>query len=177
MPRLFIAIDLPQQARDQISDLYCAIKGAKWTDENQLHLTLRFIGETDFDTEDRIIGALEHIQFDPFTIKLQSVGYFPPRKDPRILWVGVDDNSCLMQLQACIERSLVNLQLEPDTRKFHPHITIARLDNPHKERVVEMITDNSLFCIEPFSVSDFHLYRSYTGKSGAQHVLEASFGC
>lgn len=176
MPRLFISIDLPEEVKDQISDLYCAIKGAKWTDTEQLHLTLRFIGETDCQTEDRIIGSLSEIHFEPFPMKIKGIGYFPPRKEPRILWTGIEENKNLTDLQARIERALVHLDIEPDLRRFHPHITIARLDNPHQERVVNLITENNLFCSEQFEVSEFHLYRSYLGKTGAHHVLEASFG-
>jgi len=175
MPRLFIAIDMPEQVQDQISDLYTAIQGARWVPQDQLHITMRFIGETDIHTETSIITALEHIRFEPFHITVKSTGFFPLRKDPQVLWVGIDKNTELEKLQHAIERSLTALGIKTEGRTFHPHVTVARLDRPHKERVVQFITDNHLFKTEPFEVTEFHLYRSYPGKNGAQYVREASF--
>ncbi len=175
MPRLFIAIDMPEQVRDQISDLYTAIQGARWVPQDQLHITMCFIGETDTQTETSIITALEQIWFEPFHIAVKSTGFFPLRKDPQVLWVGIDNRTELEDLQRSIERSITALGIEAGRRTFHPHVTVARLDRPHKERVIQFITDNHLFKTEPFEISEFHLYRSYLGKNGAQHVREASF--
>jgi 2'-5' RNA ligase len=175
MPRLFIAIDMPEQVQDQISDLYTAIQGARWVPQDQLHITMRFIGETDTSTETLIIDSLEHIRFKPFHIAVRSTGFFPLRKDPQVLWVGIDNCAELENLQRTIERSLTALGIKADGRVFHPHITVARLDRPHKERVVQFITENHLFKTGPFEIHEFHLYRSYLGKNGAQHVKEASF--
>jgi 2'-5' RNA ligase len=175
MPRLFIAIDMPEQVQDQISDLYTAIQGARWVPHDQLHITMRFIGETDTATETSIIASLEHIRFEPFHIAVKSTGFFPLRKDPQVLWVGIDNSPELENLQRSIERSLTALGINPDSRVFHPHVTVARLDRPHKDRVVQFITDNHLFKTEPFEIDEFHLYRSYLGKNGAQYVKEASF--
>jgi len=175
MPRLFIAIDMPEQVQEQISDLYTAIQGARWVPQDQLHITMRFIGETDTATEASIIDSLEHIRFKPFRIAVQSTGFFPLRKDPQVLWVGIDNRADLEILQRSIERTITSLGMEADNRTFHPHVTVARLDRPHKERVVQFITDNHLFKTESFEIDEFHLYRSYLGKNGAQHVKEASF--
>lgn len=175
MPRLFIAIDMPEQVQDQISDLYTAIQGARWVPQNQLHITMNFIGETDTSTESSIIAALERISFEPFHIAVKSTGFFPLRKDPQVLWVGIDTCTELENLQRSIERSLTTLGIIADHRTFHPHVTVARLDKPHKERVVQFITENHLFKTEPFEIDAFHLYRSYLGKNGAQYVKEASF--
>jgi 2'-5' RNA ligase len=175
MPRLFISIDMPEQVQDQISDLYTAIQGARWVPQDQLHITMRFIGETDTATETSIIASLEHIRFEPFHIAVRSTGFFPLRKDPQVLWIGIEKSQELEKLQCSIERSLTSLGIKADSRTFHPHVTVARLDRPHKERVVQFITDNHLFKTEPFEIDAFHLYRSYLGKNGAQHVKEASF--
>src|SRR5512133_2980616 len=104
MPRLFIAIDMPEQVQDQISDLYIAIQGARWVPQDQLHITMRFIGETDAATETSIINALEHIRFEPFHISVKSTGFFPLRKDPQVLWVGIDNCAELENLGRSIER-------------------------------------------------------------------------
>ncbi len=175
MPRLFVAIDLPERIRDDLSSLYCAIPGARWMEDDQIHLTLRFIGEVEPAIENKIISALGTISIPPFTINLKNVGVFPPRKEPRVLWIGIQENNTLLRLQNQIERSLVNIHLEPDTRKFHAHITIARLNNAHKDRLAEFISTNNLFCTEPFEVSEYILYRSYLGKDRSHYVKEATF--
>lgn len=175
MPRLFIAIDPPERIRDAISAIYGAIAGARWMEDEQIHLTLKFIGEVDNSTENQIIDVLSKLSVPPFTMILKGVGVFPLRKEPRILWVGVQENQILMRLQAQIERALTSIEIEPDPRKFYPHITIARLNNAHQERIGQFISENNLFCTEPFEVSEFYLYRSYLGKTGAAYVKEATF--
>jgi RNA 2',3'-cyclic 3'-phosphodiesterase len=176
MPRLFVAIDPPECIRDAISALNSAIAGARWMEDDQIHLTLKFIGEVDNPTENQIIHALKKLYIPPFTIILKGIGLFPPRKIPRILWIGVEENPILMRMQAQIERVLASINIEPDPRKFHPHITIARLNNAHQERIGQFIAENNLFCSEPFEVSEFYLYRSYLGKTGSTYVKEATFG-
>ena len=175
MPRLFVAIDPPERIRDEISALYGAIAGARWMGDEQIHLTLRFIGEVDNTTENQIIDVLQKLSIPPFTITLKGIGVFPLRKEPRIIWIGVEENQILMRMQAQIERALASIQIEPDPRKFFPHITIARLNSAHQERIGQFISENNLFSTEPFEVSEFYLYRSYLGKTGALYIKEATF--
>lgn len=175
MPRLFIAIDIPERIKDDILSLYRAIPGAKWVDENQLHITLKFIGEVDSPTMESIKITLRSIKAPSFDLRASSVGFFPPRKDPKVLWVGVDPKDMLTSLQGKIERALQPLKLQTDNRKFHPHITIARLDEPSTERIITFLTEHSLFLTEPFSISQFHLYQSFLRKEGAHHIKEASY--
>jgi 2'-5' RNA ligase len=175
MPRLFIAIDLPEQIRDDITATCMALPGARWTSEAQLHLTLRFIGEVPGDKAERIVSALRQAGGPPFTIRVEKVGFFPPRRDPRILWVGLSENEELMRLQARIERALVALGLEPEGRKFHAHITVARLDATPPNKVAAWVAQHSLFKTEPFVVEEYHLYESILKREGALHEKVASF--
>lgn len=175
MPRLFVAVDPPEQIRDEISAIYCAIPGTRWMTDEQIHLTLRFIGEVDTSVENKVIDVLEKISISPFTISLKGIGYFPPRKEPRVLWVGMLENELLLRLQKQIERAITSLDIEPDSRKFYPHITIARLSDPHREKIARFISENTLFATEPFEISEFYLYRSYQGKEGSHYVKEATF--
>lgn len=175
MARLFIAVDLPERIRDDISATYIAMYGVRWVDENQLHLTLRFIGDVDTPTEDRIISALRDVTFTTFSLSLKGVGVFPPRKEPRVLWVGLSDRQELISLQSQIERKLVSIGIPQDQRKFHPHITVARLNNADHTHLASYLSNNSLLHSELFTVSAFHLYRSYLKKEGAEHLRSASF--
>ena len=175
MARLFISIDLPERIKDDIEDLYMAIPGAKWVDYSQIHLTLRFIGEVDNIMEEQIIAVLKTISMPPFELSLKGVGYFPPRRHPRILWAGVAENPELFRLQGKIERALNSIGIAPEQRRFHPHITIARLNEPPLEKIALFMAQNSLFSTELFAVSQFHLYRSYLSKRGAYHQKQATF--
>jgi 2'-5' RNA ligase len=175
MPRLFVAIDLPERIKDDITATYIALPGARWTDEPQLHLTLRFIGEVPGDKADRIASALRQVSGPTFSLRVGKVGYFPPRRDPRILWAGLSKCEALLRLQARIERSLVSLGLESENRKFHAHITVARLDATPPSKVAVWVTQHSLFHTEPFAVSSFHLYSSVLRREGALHEKIASY--
>jgi len=111
----------------------------------------------------------------PFELSLKGVGYFPPRRHPRILWAGVAENPELFRLQGKIERALNSIGIAPEQRRFHPHITIARLNEPPLEKIALFMAQNSLFSTELFAVSQFHLYRSYLSKRGAYHQKQATF--
>jgi len=175
MPRLFIAIDLPERIKDDITATYVALPGARWIDEAHLHLTLRFIGEVPGDVADRIANALRSVSGPSFSLTMKNVGFFPPRREPRILWAGVAENEELMRLQARIERSLIAVGIDPDGRKFHPHVTVARLNGTPSHKVAPYVTHHSLFATEQFSVSAFHLYSSFLRKEGAHHERIASY--
>ncbi|MBN2188208.1 MAG: RNA 2',3'-cyclic phosphodiesterase [Chitinispirillaceae bacterium] len=175
MSRLFVAIDLPERIKDDIAATYVALPGARWVDETRLHLTLRFIGEVPGDVANRIAVALGSVSGPPFTLAMESVGFFPPRREPRILWAGIAENQEMMRLQARIERCLTSIGIDPDGRKFHPHVTIARLNGTPAHKVALYVTHNSLFSTEQFSVSAFHLYESFPRKDGAHHIKIGSY--
>ena len=175
MPRLFIAIDLPARIKDDIMATYVTMPGARWMDEEHLHLTLRFIGDTQHDTADRIKNALRSISGPSFSLKIKNVGFFPPRRDPRILWVGLAESEDLIRLQSKIERKVVLLGLAPEGRKFHPHVTVARLNGTPAIKVAQYVTQNSLFVTEPFTVSAVHLYASTLHKDGSHYIKEETF--
>ncbi len=125
--RLFVAIDPPQQIRDHLALLCCGLPGARWTPPEQFHLTLSFIGEVDGSTFLDIREALAEISVPQFSLQLQGVGFFPPRGQPRVIWAGIEKSEPLHLLQRKITTRLFQRGLEPDNRKFSPHITLARL--------------------------------------------------
>ncbi|MDR0307624.1 MAG: RNA 2',3'-cyclic phosphodiesterase [Chitinispirillales bacterium] len=175
MTRLFAAIDLPESARDDVSEIYEAIPGAKWTPESQLHLTLRFIGDVTEDTASEIDNALRTIKFEPFTMRLKSVGFFPPRKEPRILWCGIAANENVIRLQKRVERAVLSAGLPHEERKFSPHITVARLNGSPPQKIAGFLCANSLFQTKPFLVTQFSLYSSILKREGALHIREAEY--
>ncbi len=176
MPRLFVAIDLPEDLRGQVSSLYYGFPKTRWTPPEQLHLTLRFIGEVDGLLFQQIVDNLEKLKFDRFSLQFNGLGYFPPRRHPNILWVGVNKNEALSQFQRRLETCLVKLGLEPERRKFHPHLTIARLSpTTSLAKLADYLALNGSFALPAFTVKDFHLYSSHLTRQGADHQIEATF--
>ncbi len=175
MYRLFTAIDLPSNISKQISNISYGLPGAKWIDEDQLHLTLRFIGEVDGAVFLDIKEVLLSISMQPFKLQLKGLGYFPPRKSPRVLWVGIVKNPFLDKIRNRIESKLIKTGLAPEGRKFAPHITLARLKNTPANRLGSFLAGNGLFETHPFEVKNFLLYSSKLTPKGAIHTIEASY--
>ena len=175
MIRLFAAIDLPEGVRERVGMLCCGLPGARWVPAEQIHLTLRFIGGVDGVFFREIKEALAGVRSDTFPLQLKGLGAFPPRKKPRVLWVGVEKNEVLVQLRNRIEAALVACGLEPEGRKFAPHITLARLRDTPLVRLTNYLAGNNMFACEPFTVEEFHLYSSVLTPKGAIHQLEESY--
>jgi len=173
--RLFVAIDLPENVKESLARLCCGLPGARWVKPEQLHLTLRFIGEVDGGVFQDILVGLAEVKGESFTIQLDGVGFFPPRGKPRVVWVGLKRSEQLLQLRSRIESRLVALGLEPEGRKFSPHITLARLKNTQPAKVGRFLENHNLFLSSPFSVQEFFLYSSRLGRNGALHRVEAGY--
>ena len=172
MPRLFIAVDLPEPIKKNLRSMSFGIPGAKWVSPEQLHLTVRFIGEIDGVLFLDIKKILEEISLESFDLQLKGVGYFPPRGVPRVLWIGLEKNEPLQLLRKKIDSTLLRLRIEPEGRKFAPHITLARLKNSPVHKITNFLSGNGLFSQEPFRVEDFKLYSSILSPKGAYHKIE-----
>jgi 2'-5' RNA ligase len=172
MPRLFIAVDLPELIIENLESMAFGIPGAKWVVPEQLHLTVRFIGEVDGAVFRDIRDILNEISFACFSLQLKGVGYFPPRGAPRVLWVGLEKSEPLQLLRKKIDSALMRVRVEPEGRKFSPHITLARLKNSPVQKIANFLSGNGLFSQEPFQVEDFKLYSSVLSSKGAYHKVE-----
>ncbi len=175
MSRLFVAIDIPEPLRMLLYTMGRGIPGARPVPADQIHLTLRFIGEVDGGAAKEIKEALTEVQASPFSLTVRGVGHFPPRRAPRVLWAGLDPCEELVVLRNRIEKRIVDCGLDPESRKFSPHITIARLKDSPIKRVGEFLAGNSLFCSDPLAVNEFMLYSSRLLKSGAVHTVERRY--
>lgn len=176
MHRLFVAVDLPDELKREIAGISDRqLSGARWIPGAQLHLTLRFIGDADDMQFQEIKRGLESVREEPFTLNLKGVGHFPPGREPRVLWVGVEESDQLNSMQKSVEQQLVNIGIEADRRRFSPHITIARLrDTPHS-RVASLEERHRQFSAGPFPVEEFYLYSSIISREGAIHRREAVY--
>ena len=175
MIRLFVAIELPEHVRDRLAAISYNLAGARWLDGDAMHLTLRFIGEVDHDLAADIDDALLRVVAPAFQLSLAGVGHFGSRGRARVLWVGIAAPPPLAQLQAKIEAALGHTGLAPEGRKFHPHVTLARLQGVPADRLAPILADLGELRLGPFSVEHFTLFSSVLGKDGAVYTPEARY--
>ena len=177
MSRLFTALAVPDAADDALSSLCHGIPGANWTLPGEFHLTLRFIGDLGPEAIEDLKDALDDVNGPPFDLQLEGTGVFETRGVPRVLWAGIARNDSLFELQRAVERATVAAGLPHDRRKFHAHVTLARLpDAPHiTERVVEFLTANAQFRTDPWKVDAFRLYSSRLRDDGPQYQMEVEW--
>lgn len=173
--RLFVAIDVPEAQRRLLSLLCAGLPGARWVPGEQLHLTLRFIGEVDGGLFRDAHEALLSVRSPCFELRLEGLGHFPPRGAPRVVWAGLAASEHLRRLRAGVERALSQAGLPPEGRKFHAHVTLARLKNTPPRRVADYLGRHATFATEPFLVEDFVLYSSVLGAGGAVHRAEERY--
>jgi 2'-5' RNA ligase len=175
MIRLFIAIDLPEAVRREVEGMGRSIANANPVATEQLHLTLKFIGEVEGSRLLDIRDALTEIFLPKFSLALKGVGTFPPRGMPRILWVGVKTGEHILPLRNAIERTLAVINIPRDNKKYIPHLTIARLKDSPILQLQRFLAGNAFFQTAEFSVESFHLYSSKLTRKGALHTIERSY--
>ena len=177
MPRLFIAIDVPEQLKESLADLTGEIPGAKWVGATEIHLTLRFIGEVDPHAFSQIKTVLSEVGFSSFALSLRGIGHFPPHGHPRVLWVGLEPCPELMLLQQRIESALKQIGINPDERRFSPHLTLARFKDTPAATVTRFESKHRDLALPPFDVDQFILYSSVLAPRGAIHTKEMIYRC
>ena len=175
MPRAFVAIDPPLEIKERLAGLRAGLAGARWMTAENLHLTLRFLGELDGADMADLREALAGIEFESFEIKLSGLGHFPPRQTPTRLWIGAQKSESLTRLRNKVERATVSVGLPPDGHKFSPHITLARLNDASEGRVAQYFQFNALFPELSFIADRFHLYTSFPGSEQAIHEIDTTF--
>ena len=175
MMRLFIAIDLPKKVKDELAIISFGLPQARWVPPEQIHLTLRFIGEVDGALFQDLKSCLESVNGSSFPLTLNGLGCFPPRRDPQVLWVGIEKSVELLKLRKKVDSCLYKLGIAPEQRKFSPHITLARTRKTPLSRVTHFLSNHALFRLPEFTVSNFHLYSSILTPKGALHRHEAEY--
>lgn len=175
MPRLFIALELPDSVKRQLLALSRSMRGARWQNEGQLHLTLKFIGEIDGSRMQDLLDALSEVKVEPFTLQIEGVDYIGSRRYPRILYAKVNKPSELSRLYRRINSALEGMGLELEKQKLRPHITLARLKETPYPEIARFLQTESLLKSEAFPIDSFHLFRSKLSPSGSEYQIEASF--
>jgi len=174
MLRLFVGLSLPRGVRHRLLGAMGGVPGARWQSEDQLHLTLRFIGEVREDRAEDIDSALCGVYFEPFHLSVHGLGIFGNERKTRALWAGVAPMNPVIELAHKVEQALVRIGLPPETRKYSPHITLARFRNG-SGRLDGVMAANGDIRTEAWLVSRFNLYRSHLAHTGAAYEVLASY--
>jgi RNA 2',3'-cyclic 3'-phosphodiesterase len=176
--RLFVAIDLPESTRKLLADLDPHIRGVRWTDPAQMHLTLGFYGEVPDDIDLAVREKLTAIEFGAFFLPIVGVGAFSAKGAPKIIWIGVGKaHPHLFQIHKRVQEAALAAGLEPELRPWHPHITIARCKDVSAQSLRKVLQTNAAFDAGMIRVKAFHLYSSKLTAAGPIHTRELSVSC
>jgi 2'-5' RNA ligase len=170
MHRLFVAIRPPPVIRALLLAVMGGVSGARWQSDEQLHLTLRFIGEVDRHRADDIHAALGAVHQPPFEIAVNGIGAFERRGQPGALWAGVAPAEPLKALHKKVDTALGKVGVAPDERAFLPHITLARL-NRSSGPVGHFLECSGGLGSPPFTTVDFALFESTLTPEGAAYSI------
>lgn len=176
MLRLFVGLSLPDGVIARLAMLCAGVPGATWTPPENMHITLRFIGDVEEHQAEEIDHLLAGITAAPLALELMGLGTFGEGAKARVLWVGVAPSPALSHLQAKVESACVRAGLAPEGRKFMPHVTLARLNHPHPTRLQSFIQGNNLFSAGPFTIDHFTLFESQLGKGSAVYISQVEYG-
>jgi 2'-5' RNA ligase len=174
MPRLFTGLEVPREVGESLSMFRGGLPGARWIDPEFYHITLRFIGDIDDRLAVDIASLLNGMRRRRFEVRFGGVQAFGGRK-PRAIVVTVEPIQPLLELQAEHERLMQRLGLEPDGRKFTPHVTLARLRDSSPYDVAEYLTTRGPVFGSSFHVSRFVLFSAKSSVGGGPYVVEADY--
>jgi 2'-5' RNA ligase len=174
--RLFVALDLPWDLRERLALLAGGLPGARWVVPENLHLTLRFIGEVNGPQAEEIDHALAGLRARGFPLRLAGLGVYHKNDRPVTLWIGAERSAPLAHLQTKIETALQRAGLEPERRRFTPHVTLARLDASVAEaKLGAYIQAHNLFQAEAVQIGHFALFSSLRGKEQSVYTSEVEY--
>jgi 2'-5' RNA ligase len=175
MIRLFVGIELPPGVTDRLHGLRGGVPGARWLAPENIHLTLRFIGDVEDTVFAEVDDALGRVKGPAFDLEIKGVGEFSRGRRPVMIWAGIALNPALLGLQRRIDAGLVKAGFPPEGRRFTPHVTLARIKDGARTRVREFVAGNALLRLAPFPVTHFTLFSSHLGHREASYRAEATY--
>jgi 2'-5' RNA ligase len=172
--RIFIAIAIPHEQRSALARHCSGIPRASWVDEEDLHCTLRFMGEMSDDGVAALQTALRTVHVEPFDMHIEGVGTFPPLHEqapPTVLWAGVKASQYLTHIQHQVEQIAQQCGAAPEHRPFHAHVTLARLRATSTTDLTMWTTLRASLALPPFSVTRIDVYESVLDSEGGHYRL------
>jgi 2'-5' RNA ligase len=174
MPRLFTGVEIPSAIGQSLSMLRGGLPGARWVDPENYHLTLRFIGDVDDDVAHEIASVLGRVNRAPFELHVDGLTFFGGKK-PRAVVAAVPPVAALLEVQAEQERLMQRIGLEPEGRKYTPHVTLARLRDASSRQVADYLSSRGYFRTPSFRVERFVLFSSRNSVGGGPYIAEATY--
>ena len=174
MPRLFTGLEIPAEIGQTLSNLRGGLPGARWIDPENYHVTLRFIGDIDGIAANEIASMLFRVNRKPFEVKVQGLTSFGGRK-PRAVVATIAPSRPLIELQAELERMMQRIGLDPEGRKFIPHVTLARLYDASSQDVADYLSVRGYFPSKVFMAERFVLFSSRASTGGGPYIVEDSY--
>jgi 2'-5' RNA ligase len=174
MPRLFTGLEIPADVAQSLASLRGGLPGARWIDPEHYHVTLRFIGDVDDIVAHEVASLLARVRRESFDLRVDDLKSFGGRK-PRAVVAALGPAQALMELQGEHERLMQRVGLEPEGRKFIPHVTLARLRDSSSRQVADYLAVRALFRSPAFRVSRFVLFSSRNSVGGGPYVVEAAY--
>jgi len=172
--RLFVALPIPRPVAQSIMLIQGGVPGARWQTNEQLHITLRFIGEVDGRDAAMLDDALAGIKAPAFDLQLHGVGQFG-NKQPHTLWAAARPNEMLDHLARKVDAAIRRVGQPQDAHKFTPHVTLARLKHPELDKVREWLVAHALSTSAEFNVDAFCLYSSKLTSDGSIYAIEQEY--
>ncbi len=174
MPRLFTGLEIPDDVVEALAAMRGGLIGARWIDPGDYHITLRFIGDVDVRTADRIADFLHDIRRPPTVIAVGGLDGFGGGK-PRAIVARIKPDGALIDLQSAHERGLRRLGLPPETRNFLPHVTLARLRAAAPAAVADYFVARSDLSAPAFEANRFVLFSARDSVGGGPYLVEAAY--
>ena len=174
MPRLFTGLELPDGVVGQLALMRGGVVGARWLEPEDYHITLRFIGDIDARVARDIDETLSDIRRPKALVRFEGLSWFGGAK-PRAIVAKVRAEPALMDLQAEQERRLRRIGIEPETRRYTPHVTLARLHGGGQAAVANYLAERGALIADLFTAERFVLYSAREGSGGGPYVVEAAY--
>lgn len=171
MPRLFSGLDLPMSVRSELNRLQTGLSGVKWVEPEDLHLTLRFVGDVDDHVADEFAFRLSQISFEAFDLTLDGVGAFGGNR-PHSIYAAVAPGDGLSALQHDHEMAAKASGLDPEGRKFTPHVTLGRMRRSKVDFVARYLEQTGAFMSSSFEIDSFCLFSARESRGGGPYVVE-----
>lgn len=181
--RTFIAIDLEKDIKDRLSsflqELHKVSRDIKWVKKEGMHLTLKFLGEVEEKRIPEIESSLKDIsrKFSPFVIRFRGTGTFPPgRKNPRVVWVGIEENKAFVAMQARMEEEMEKWGFAKEKREFHPHLTLGRIKtHSYLGGIFPLLEKNRESDFGEMEVNKITFFQSLLKPTGAEYSVISEF--